>query len=914
MQMEMVFALRNANNFYACLASINDPTSPNYGRYLNLTELQPYLPTPGDKLSIIAHLTHRGFTVADGASPLVLRISANVRTVEATFGVNVNQYSLGNFSFYGVGTDPSLPQNFAPMIDGITGLTNYTAIAPAESPCSGPYCPQGIQTGYSFTGLYSSGDNGGGEKVAIVDVPGDPNIQTALNTFDSQYGLASTTLNIIYPDGVPSAYDPAWASETAMDVEAVHTAAPGAGIVLLYDTSDLMNAVDYVASNHLATIVTNSWGYVCGSGSPCSDTELPSSTVSSVDSRLALDAAQGLTILFASGDEGATPDGGNFGIEFPASDPNVLAVGATDLLLSGCSTTTCSGYGSESGATISGGGYSGYFPESSWQTSNIGVKSGRAVPDVSMIGGVDPVGGVGFWVYSTASDKCTPDDTNYGAGWFGCAGTSLATPLWAGFIAVASQVKGGNFGNIDPLLYQLASSGSYSSIFHDVTSGSNGYPAGKGWDPVTGWGSPIANSLATALAQKQQGTIQVTTDKTTYTQGDTIHYTGSGFTVLGSIQACLSTDNDGSLLCVNPEPNADQNGNVAGTMVVGTNIPAGPQKFYVEDISTAKFSSPVQLTIQTPAAITFYTNPSTFAGASSPGSISACSGTFTNGQSSANCSSSFSATANLPSPSSGYTFSGWSTTGGLSVASSSNPITTVTITGAGTITATFTQLNQSRVSLSTISGFTRNASGQILFVVGDLATNPHGSKPAGVGYQAGRDTTPLGFLCGMLTNSQPTVFDTNTGYVASNGRPTTSIPLLFVIGGGDVNAVANYYETTTVAEQAPLTVTQVGSNYVWTNRAGTQVASVPTSSVAIPPGNSDVFVIQILQDTSDRTVVLLSGTTYLGTWAAAWYLKNVIYPNISTYTHSYYVVQWTDANGDFTPDGGDTYTILAQGP
>ena len=689
MQMELVFALRNADSFYACLASINDPASPNYGQYLNLTTLQPYLPTPGDKSSIISHLTHRGFTVTDGESPLVLRISANVRTVEATFGVNVNQYAVGNFSFYGVDSDPSLPQNFASMVDGIIGLTNYTAIAPAESPCSGPYCPQGIQAGYSFTSLYSSGNNGGGEKVAIVDVPGDPNIQTALNTFDSQYGLASTTLSIVYPDGVPSSYDPAWASETAMDVEAVHSAAPGASIVLLYDTSDLMNAVDYVATNHLATIVSNSWGYVCGSGYPCSDTELPSSTVTSVDSRLALDAAQGLTILFASGDEGATPDGANVGTEFPASDPNVLAVGATDLVLSGCSATTCSGYGSESGATISGGGYSGYFPEPSWQTSNIGVKPGRAVPDVSMIGGVDPVGGVGFWVYSTASNECSRDDADYGAGWFGCAGTSLATPLWAGFLAVASQVRGGNFGNIDPLLYQTANTGSYSSIFHDVTTGSNGYPAGTGWDPVTGWGSPIANSLATALAQKQQATLQVTTDKTTYTQGDTIQYTGSGFTALGSIQACLSTNDAGSLLCVGPEPNADQNGNVAGTMVVGTNIPAGPQKFYVEDVSTSRFSSPVQLTIlATSSVVTFYTNPSTFTG-TSPGSITACGITFMDDQSPTNCGASFSASANLPSPSTGWQFSNWVWTGGISCASSSANPTSCTNSGTGSLQAVF---------------------------------------------------------------------------------------------------------------------------------------------------------------------------------------------------------------------------------
>jgi hypothetical protein len=154
------------------------------------------------------------------------------------------------------------------------------------------------------------------------------------------------------------------------------------------------------------------------------------------------------------------------------------------------------------------------------------------------------------------------------------------------------QVRGGgSFGNLAPLLYQRANSVSYSTIFHDVTSGSNGYSAGTGWDPVTGWGTPIANNLAVSLAQNL-----VTTDKTTYTQGDSIQYSGSGFTAFGLTQACLSTDNDGTLTCVG-EPNADVYGNVAGSMVVGTNIPAGAQKFYVEDLATGRFSSPVQLTI-----------------------------------------------------------------------------------------------------------------------------------------------------------------------------------------------------------------------------------------------------------------------------------------------------------------------------
>jgi glucose/arabinose dehydrogenase len=493
LQLELVFALRNEAAFNQCLASLSDPTSPNYLHFLNATTLQPYVPTPGQKQSMTAFLERAGFNVSSAPSPIVLKLTGSVKAISRTFGTRLGLYRQGAGWFYSPDTEPKLPHNFAALTNAITGLDNFTSVSPAESPCTGPYCPQGVQVGYGLSSLFSSGYNGAGLTVAIVDQPGDKDTQTAINTFSSQYGLPSVTLDIRYPDGAPSSWDRGWAAEAAMDVEAVHSVAPGAGIVLLYDTGDLMNSVDYVASNHLATIVSNSWVYVCVSGI-CSDTELPSSTVSAVDSRLAIDAGQGLTILFASGDNGAKPDGTSLGTEFPASDPNVLAVGATNLVLSGCGPSNCSGYGSETGASISGGGYSGYFAETSWQTSTIGSVSGRAVPDVSMFG-YSP----NFWVYSTTTNACTQGGNS--AGWFGCAGTSLSTPLWAGVLAVALQVNGVvSFGNIAPRLYQLASSSAYSTDFHDITSGSNnGYSARSGWDEVTGWGTPIANKLANDL-------------------------------------------------------------------------------------------------------------------------------------------------------------------------------------------------------------------------------------------------------------------------------------------------------------------------------------------------------------------------------------------------------------------------------
>jgi hypothetical protein len=237
---------------------------------------------------------------------------------------------------------------------------------------------------------------------------------------------------------------------------------------------------------------------------------------------------------------------------------------------------------------ISGGGYSGYFAEPSWQTSTIGSVSGRAVPDVSMFGYAP-----NFWVYSTTANSCGGTS---GADWFPCAGTSLSTPLWAGVLAVALQVRGGApFGNIGPRLYQLAASSSYSNDFHDITSGSNNYhgspsySATTGWDAVTGWGTPIANNLVLDLSR----------------------------------------------------------------------------------------------------VVVFHTNPTGFLSATSPGTITACAGTFSNGQASESCGSSFSATANLPSPATGWQFDHWTWTGGVTCGSSSDNPAACSFSGGGSLTAVY---------------------------------------------------------------------------------------------------------------------------------------------------------------------------------------------------------------------------------
>jgi subtilase family serine protease len=82
-----------------------------------------------------------------------------------------------------------------------------------------------------------------------------------------------------------------------------------------------------------------------------------------------------------------------------------------------------------------------------------------------------------------------------GPAWYIIGGTSLATPQWAGLVAIAAQIKGGGLGPINAALYTLAAGPNYATYLYDVTTGNNqtnatvpGYPATNGWDPVTGLG------------------------------------------------------------------------------------------------------------------------------------------------------------------------------------------------------------------------------------------------------------------------------------------------------------------------------------------------------------------------------------------------------------------------------------------
>ena len=178
----------------------------------------------------------------------------------------------------------------------------------------------------------------------------------------------------------------------------------------------------------------------------------------------------------------------------PASDPLVLAVGGTALDAASPAGTYQGEMAWNATTDASGGGYSGLFPRPSYQDGLARAGTTRGVPDVAA--NADS---------GTAMALAYGDSESRPA-----SGTSAATPLWAGVIALADQEAGKHLGFVNPAIYQIARSPAYHQAFHDVVTGDNsvlwptglfvGYNAGPGWDPVTGWGSPDAQYLVPLLA------------------------------------------------------------------------------------------------------------------------------------------------------------------------------------------------------------------------------------------------------------------------------------------------------------------------------------------------------------------------------------------------------------------------------
>ncbi|HET7812847.1 MAG TPA: S53 family peptidase [Candidatus Baltobacteraceae bacterium] len=376
----------------------------------------------------------------------------------------------------------------------VYGLTCYTASE--------------IRKAYNVPSSY----DGSGQTIVVIDAFGSPTIQQDLAYFNAVMGLPGTTLNVSYPTGQPAAFDPSsalrigWAGETSLDVEWAHAIAPKATIDLVVAptsrSSDMHAAQDYAVHNHLGNVISMSYG--------SSEIAIPGGATNKYlqhsDSTLQQAKDAGITVVASAGDYGAGNGTQTLRPEYPASNPLVLSVGGTSLLMSDAGVYQSESVWNDSSSSqcplgcqlgllagATGGAPSSLFKAPSYQQS-LSHTASRETADVSYNAGV-------YTAVLVAQSFRNPG--HYGLYFVG--GTSSGAPQWAGIIALANQAAGHPLGYVNQALYTIGKSASYNSVFHDVTTGSNGLlggpseAAGTGYDMPTGLGSPNVANLIPAL-------------------------------------------------------------------------------------------------------------------------------------------------------------------------------------------------------------------------------------------------------------------------------------------------------------------------------------------------------------------------------------------------------------------------------
>ncbi len=347
-----------------------------------------------------------------------------------------------------------------------------------EIPLQGQACtflsPQQLQTAYGFGQLYSSGINGNGQSVAIIVAYGDSNLQADVNAFDSQYSLPSlsvgSNLMVVTPFGKPQSSFTNWTAETALDVETVHSLAPGARIYVVEapNENSLFSAINYTVNNLPVTVISVSWG--------SSESSYTSSDISYLNSVLYNAEQKGVNIFVASGDTGAYNSQSFPNVNFPASSPYVVSVGGSTL-----SVSSSGSYQGETAWNGSGGGNSEYFYRPPFQPD---LNSYRMVPDVA---------------FNAGTPVCIESNLSIR----GYYGTSLSAPSWAAIDSLINQKVKGDKAFLLQELYKTYSD--YGSLaFNSITSGCNGlYCASNSYNEVTGLGSPKVYQLVQIISKAQ---------------------------------------------------------------------------------------------------------------------------------------------------------------------------------------------------------------------------------------------------------------------------------------------------------------------------------------------------------------------------------------------------------------------------
>jgi kumamolisin len=453
---------------------------------------------PADIAAVTDYANAQSLTVesTDVARRAVI-VSGTMGQMRAAFGAVVDVYQQEGQTFRARTGTLTIPTNLEGVIEGIFGLDERPQARSRlrRLPVRGggkiafamvnnvSYSPTQVAALYQFPA-----GTGAGQTIGIVELGGGYS-QTDLTNYFSGLGISPgpTVLAVSVdggknaPSGDPNSAD----GEVLLDIEVAGAIAPASTIAVYFAPNTTRGFLDAITmaihdTTNKPSVISISWG---GAESTYTGQALQQYDQAFQDAQ-----ALGVTICVASGDDGSEDNqtDGQAHVDFPASSPNVLACGGTNLQSSNGTITAETVWNEGAGNGASGGGVSETFPLPSYQT-NAGVPPsvnpsafvGRGVPDVC--GDADPATGYNVLVDGNA---------------IVVGGTSAVAPRWAALITLINQQMGTPVGFINPTIYQSAGS------FNDITQGNNGaYSAGPGWDACSGLGSPMGMAVLQALQQ-----------------------------------------------------------------------------------------------------------------------------------------------------------------------------------------------------------------------------------------------------------------------------------------------------------------------------------------------------------------------------------------------------------------------------
>ncbi|MFD8819904.1 protease pro-enzyme activation domain-containing protein, partial [Streptomyces sp. NPDC059627] len=515
---------QDAKGLAAYAKAVSDPSSPLYGKYLTAKQVQArYGATAAQVKAVKSWLTASGLKVTE-VTQHYIGVSGEVSAVEQAFGTQLHNYAKGSKTYRAPTQTASVPAAVSSAILTVTGLDNapHTAthddtLPPPDAvfknagPFSSyygsktastlpdaygskiPYAIKGY-TGEQLRAAYGAGKYTGKHvRVAITDAYASPTIAFDAGTYAKKNGDAAwktSQLHQVLPDTYTKTDEcqaAGWYGEETLDVEAVHAVAPDADVTYVgaascYD-DDLLDSLSKVVDNHLADIVSNSWGDIEANQTP--------DLAAAYDQVFQLGAVQGIGFYFSSGDNGdEVANTKTKQVDTPANSAWVTAVGGTSLAVGkGDKYLWETGWGTEKaslsadgkswtnfpGAFTSGAGggtsktvsepyyQKGVVPDSLAKANS--ASGNRVVPDISAI--ADP--NTGFKVGQTQ----TQADGTQAYSEYRIGGTSLAAPTIAAVQALAQEAAGGKaIGFANPSIYAKYGK---AGVFHDVTD----KPTGK---------------------------------------------------------------------------------------------------------------------------------------------------------------------------------------------------------------------------------------------------------------------------------------------------------------------------------------------------------------------------------------------------------------------------------------------------